>query len=348
MRGSLFNGQVRIINVNLAVLVGLPESAILQQIHYWHLDDKSGVIIDGNKWIYNTISGWNKQFPFWSEATIKRTIARLKEIGLLEAKQLSGNPMDRTTYYRINYAELSKMENASDQIDPMGNNGVFIGENGQSPIGSNCANASDQIDPMTNIYTKITKTKNTNTKNRNALSGKPDVQPLASADTSKESEVIEFLSERVGKSFKCSGENLSLVKARLREGATVGQMKSVIRIKSDEWGNDEKMCKYLRPATLFAKKNFERYKEEAMQTSPSLECIEKKEEAKKAKKVTEFSLPSHLRRKQTVKNGEICFLTDEEMIKEIPDWPEILLKRAEMGLERENGGELSYPIGWDH
>ena len=49
-----------------------------------------------------------------------------------------------------------------------------------------------------------------------------------------------------------------LIKARLNEGFTEDDFKYVIKVKSEEWKQDEKMCKYLRPETLFGTK-FEGY-----------------------------------------------------------------------------------------
>lgn len=46
--------------------------------------------------------------------------------------------------------------------------------------------------------------------------------------------------------------------ARIREnGRTVGDIRRVVRSKRRQWGGDPKMCRYLRPSTIF--KNFEAY-----------------------------------------------------------------------------------------
>ncbi|MFZ7942780.1 conserved phage C-terminal domain-containing protein [Neobacillus sp. 19] len=49
-----------------------------------------------------------------------------------------------------------------------------------------------------------------------------------------------------------------MIRARMREGFTVEDFKKVIDLKTAEWMRDPRMCKYLRPTTLFGSK-FESY-----------------------------------------------------------------------------------------
>lgn len=89
----------------LAAEIGLNEAIVLQQLHYW-LDPTrtGGTIHEGRKWVYNTYNQWQVQFPFWSIDTIKRTIRKLEEIGVVDSTDtLNPNPRDRTKWYSINY-----------------------------------------------------------------------------------------------------------------------------------------------------------------------------------------------------------------------------------------------------
>lgn len=81
------------------------------------------------------------------------------------------------------------------------------------------------------------------------MSGKPDVA----------AEIIGYLNERSGRSFQNVKANTDLVKARMREGATVEVIKAVIDAKVRQWNNDPKMAEYLRPETLFGAKKFASY-----------------------------------------------------------------------------------------
>ncbi|KHF28398.1 hypothetical protein LR68_02793 [Anoxybacillus sp. BCO1] len=75
--GWLVNDDPLFVLPTVAVRLGLNESIFLQQLHYWL--GKSTHTYDGHVWVYNTYEGWQKQFPFWSESTIRRTIVRLEK-----------------------------------------------------------------------------------------------------------------------------------------------------------------------------------------------------------------------------------------------------------------------------
>lgn len=72
-------------------------------------------------------------------------------------------------------------------------------------------------------------------------------------------EIIDYLNTRCNKHYTLKNKtNISHIKARLSEGFTVDDFKTVIDKKADAWMDDPKMCDYLRPETLFSGK-FESY-----------------------------------------------------------------------------------------
>lgn len=72
-------------------------------------------------------------------------------------------------------------------------------------------------------------------------------------------EVIGHLNQRAGTHYKATTANTrKLIKARLREGFAVEDIKLVIDKKCAEWLNNPEMVKFLRPETLFGNK-FESY-----------------------------------------------------------------------------------------
>ncbi|MCP8855956.1 conserved phage C-terminal domain-containing protein [Latilactobacillus sakei] len=88
-----------------------------------------------------------------------------------------------------------------------------------------------------------------NTNNIKPLSGKPDPIPYA--------EIISYLNQVTGKSFKNVETHKKLIRARWHEKAALDDFKKVIDNKSSEWlGTD--MAKYLQPSTLFGNK-FDQY-----------------------------------------------------------------------------------------
>lgn len=72
-------------------------------------------------------------------------------------------------------------------------------------------------------------------------------------------EIVNYLNSAAGTSYRSSTKKTqSLIKARVKEGFSVSDFKSVIDKKVNEWSRDSKMNQYLRPETLFGNK-FESY-----------------------------------------------------------------------------------------
>lgn len=93
---------------SLALAVGLNEAIFLQQVQYWLATSKH--VHDGRRWVYNSTDEWAKQFPFWSESTIKRIVASLRDSNvLLTRNDLNKHSFDRTLWYSIDYAELNNI-----------------------------------------------------------------------------------------------------------------------------------------------------------------------------------------------------------------------------------------------
>jgi DNA-binding PadR family transcriptional regulator len=127
MTKLLINEHPLMVLPSLATKIGLNESIIIQQIHYW-LDPRiNNNIKNGRHWVYNTYKEWNKQFPFWSEVTIKRTIRSLEKDGLLISTY--EDKFSKLKWYTINYENLESLETTvpllkpriskSDQCDPV-------------------------------------------------------------------------------------------------------------------------------------------------------------------------------------------------------------------------------------
>ena len=71
--------------------------------------------------------------------------------------------------------------------------------------------------------------------------------------------VVSYLNEKAGTKYKATTpKTKTAIKARLSEGFTVDDFRTVIDKKCTEWLGDDKMEKYLRPETLFGTK-FEGY-----------------------------------------------------------------------------------------
>ena len=71
-------------------------------------------------------------------------------------------------------------------------------------------------------------------------------------------EVIDYLNLKIGSRYKHTETNRKVIKARLNDGFTVEDCKTVIDKKTAEWMHTD-MEKYLRPETLFRPGKFENY-----------------------------------------------------------------------------------------
>lgn len=140
MTNLLLDDRPILVMPKLAEEVGLNEAIVLQQIHYWL--QRSTNIVDDHKWVYNSFPEWNKQFPWWGIATVKRTFSKLENEGYLITANYNKAGFDKTKWYRINYDRLH-MIRRSDQFD--------------TTMGSKRSDGADQFDATNTIdYTETT------------------------------------------------------------------------------------------------------------------------------------------------------------------------------------------------
>jgi DNA-binding PadR family transcriptional regulator len=92
----------------LAKLVGLHEAIVLQTLRYWCGNKKSGKVVDGERWIFNTLEQWREfSFPFWSARTIGELFRTLESMGLVKSKQFDLQDGKAMKYYTVTDAALN-------------------------------------------------------------------------------------------------------------------------------------------------------------------------------------------------------------------------------------------------
>ena len=118
-KNFLDDDVVLTIRPQFAALLGLNESIVIQQLHYWLKKAERGQCgrsVDGHYWVWNTTPEWLEQFPFFSESTLKRIFSKLKSRGIVIIEQFDGS--NRTNFYRIDYAKLDEfLENAQNSYE---------------------------------------------------------------------------------------------------------------------------------------------------------------------------------------------------------------------------------------
>ena len=218
----------------LAKEVGLNEAIFVQQLHYW-TNGKSGKLKDGKRWVYNTYKDWEENFPFWSNATIRRTIASCEKQNIIIVGNYNRAGFDKTKWYTVNYEEIEGMSKR-------------IAQNEQTSCSKRANGTAQNEQPNTIDYTKTTSENNKDT--------------MSSSDEHNRIpylEIVEYLNEKTNSQYRpTANKTQNLIKARWNDGFVVSDFKKVIDIKATEWLNDNNMSKYLRPETLFGTK-FESY-----------------------------------------------------------------------------------------
>lgn len=99
--------------VPLAVAFGLNGAIVIQQIHYWLVNnarrDNRDNYRAGRWWTYNTYEAWQAEnFPFWTVRTLRRIFQELEAQGVLISKAWRAHERDMTKWYTINYMTVAQ------------------------------------------------------------------------------------------------------------------------------------------------------------------------------------------------------------------------------------------------
>lgn len=154
---TILNLHPLVLDKELAVVLGLNEALILQQVHYWiEINKKNNRNFhEGRYWTYNTIDEWHEEFPFWSNSTIKRTFKRLRDMNLIIVDNFNVYQMDRTLWYTINYEELEKMIKDEENDATLDKNDTMIGSKGDdNDIQNEPMERTNMNSPLPEITTK--------------------------------------------------------------------------------------------------------------------------------------------------------------------------------------------------
>lgn len=142
----LLDSRPLIVIPELAELLGdVDQAIILQQIHYWL--QKSSNKIDGHVWVYNSMTEWQKQFPWIkSRKSLANKFKKLEDRGLLITGNYNQAGFDKTKWYSIDYSTLSHLGNA------LGNSYPTIGSKLPNGMGKNYpTNTIDYTETTTEI-----------------------------------------------------------------------------------------------------------------------------------------------------------------------------------------------------
>ncbi|WP_454016124.1 conserved phage C-terminal domain-containing protein [Bacillus sp. Marseille-Q7846] len=231
---SQISGQENIVVVPklFVKLTGdLTTAILLNQIVFY--SDKSKRT-DG--FFYKTYKEWEEEICL-TERQVRYSTKKLVNDGLVETalKKANGAP---TVHYKLDYNKLVES------------------------ILTLCQNQTLQSVGIHSDKTSQSLTENT-TKNTTEITTLKDNMPSDQKERSKDcipyEDIVSYLNEQAGKSFKHkTAKTRSLIKVRFKDGFIIDDFKRVIDIKTAQWLKDSHMNPYLRPETLFGTK-FEGY-----------------------------------------------------------------------------------------
>jgi DnaD/phage-associated family protein len=215
----LLDEEPLVILPSLAAAIGLNESIVVQQLHYWL--EKSEHVYDGHKWIYNTYEDWREQFPFWSESTIRRIITKLEKQGIIVAANFNRSKIDKTKWYRIDYDKLAELAHP-DQNAPSVQDEQTTVQNEQStdeidsPSAQNeqsiCSNWTDDLLNLTRPIPEIT-TENTTEINKEVVvetSARESMNPFVFFEQNGFGVIGSYIGEKIANWIADTSEELVL------------------------------------------------------------------------------------------------------------------------------------------
>lgn len=199
-----------------------------------------------------------------SKHTVESTLKELQEFGYLEVEKLLPNQTDSGRFeYVYNFYEKRKQEPKKQGVEIQG---VEIqGVENCPQLNTNKSNTKElNKDIKENI--KETQIFQSTTEDGEQVLEVPMESDLFFKENAKDlmesqiTETIDYLNQKTGKKFRTKVEaNRKLIRGRLSDGYTLEDLKQVVDVKCDEWGDNPEFAKNLNPTTLFRPSNFDRY-----------------------------------------------------------------------------------------
>lgn len=195
------------------------------------------------------------------ESTVRTAIGKLEQDGWLSRQQRRKGNRNASNVYQLNVQKLqtaafshlsesdasksdgSNSDASKSDASKSGKNGGFHpSESGGDPSVNSTTDPSDNKNPSCQV------------------AAQPDREIVL---TDLAIEVLTHLNQVSGSRFQKSRNSLENIRARLREGYSVSDLKLVIDLKHEHWHENDKQYQYMRPETLFRPSKFEGYLQSA-------------------------------------------------------------------------------------
>lgn len=245
-------------NVEIAREYGIPSAILLKQMSLWiNVNKRKGKNqYNGKTWTYNSSRDLSDKLPYFSAQVIKRTLLEMVRSGLLERGNFNKTAQDRTIWYTLTDKAEELIAHCTKSNNALYENEQSIVQNGTMES-TKLNNALFKNEPPlpskdTSINTSIINTSITPPIiPPTGGAAQPEQKPDTTAGTRRE--IIAYLNGKIGSHYRDGALAKKHINARLKEGYTLDDFKTVIDSKVAEWGGTD-MAKYLRPETLFGTK----------------------------------------------------------------------------------------------
>ena len=231
LKQLLMSSSYFVLNKQIVKAIGIESGFLLTT-----LIEASDGLANDDGWFYKTSPSLEEETGL-SNHKQSKIIEELTKLGILEQEN-KGMPMKR--YFRINFQKIEELvfkkdlKNSNASIKEIEKQGF---KNFES---KDLKNSNACIEKISNNKEYINNNLNKEL-NNNIYK-----------------EAVDYLNEKAGTKYKYNSKNTTKhIKARLNDGYTLEDFKSVIDKKCSEWLNTD-MEKYLCPDTLFGSK-FEKY-----------------------------------------------------------------------------------------
>ena len=231
LKQLLMSSSYFVLNKQIVKAIGIEAGFLLTT-----LIEASDGLANDEGWFYKTSPSLEEETGL-SNHKQSKIIDELTKLGILEQEN-KGMPMKR--YFRINF---NKIEELVFKTHDLKNSNASIKENEKQGF------KNFESKDLKNSNACIEKISNNKELNNNNLN--KELNNIYK-------ETVDYLNEKAGTKYKSNSKNTTKhIKARINDGYTLEDFKSVIDKKCSEWLNTD-MEKYLCPDTLFGSK-FEKY-----------------------------------------------------------------------------------------
>ncbi|POT56311.1 GntR family transcriptional regulator [Citrobacter amalonaticus] len=185
-------------------------------------------------------------------STVRTAIAKLEADGWLSRKARRQGNRNASNVYQLNVAKLQAYAFAHLSDSDPSKSDVSKYEASKSGLNSGFHPSGSGEDPSV----KSKQDPQVNKKDPCPVAGQPNPEVLI---TDRAIVVLTHLNQVSGSRFQKSKTSLENIRARLREGYSVNDLKRVIDLKHEHWNGNDQQYQYMRPETLFGPKKFEGY-----------------------------------------------------------------------------------------